>query len=151
MQSNAPTVDGYIESLPPDRKEVISKLRAVSLKNLPPGFIECMDYGMMGYSVPHSTYPAGYHCKPEIPLPFMGMASQKHFVAVYHMGIYAVPELMEWFLAEYPKHSTRKLDMGKSCIRFKKLDDIPYGLIGELCTKMTPEEWIAVYEKVLKK
>jgi hypothetical protein len=110
-----------------------------------------MGYGMMGWSVPHSLYPPGYHCDPAQPLPFMGIASQKNFIAVYHMGIYSDPGLLKWFTNEYPKHCKRKLDMGKSCIRLKYMDDIPYALIGELASKMAPKEWIAMYEKVLKK
>ena len=101
---------------------------------------------MPGYVVPHSLYPAGYHCNPSDPLPFMSIASQKNFVALYHMGIYADPELLAWFEAEYPKHSKTKLKMGKSCIRFKNLKNIPYDLIAELVTKMPPEKWIGVYD-----
>ncbi len=151
MQSSALTPDDYIDSLPADRAEAIIKLRDVINRNLPKGFQEEMGYGMMGYVVPHSLYPAGYHCDPKQPLPFLGMASQKNFIAVYHMGIYAEPELLKWFLEEYPKHALGKLDMGKSCIRFKKPDNIPYELIGQLVTKMTPEDWIRSYEKNLKR
>jgi hypothetical protein len=106
---------------------------------------------MMGWSVPHSKYPAGYHCKPEDPLPFMGIASQKNFIAVYHMGIYAIPSLHKWFVTEHAKASPKKLDMGKSCLRYKKPEDIPYDLIGELASKITPDEWIEVYEKNMKR
>ena len=106
---------------------------------------------MLGYSVPHKIYPPGYHCDPKLPLPFVGMASQKNFIAFYHMGIYAMPDLLKWFVAEYPKHSTAKLDMGKSCIRFKKPEHIPYKLIGELMKKVSVEKWIEVYEKNLKR
>ncbi len=141
------TVEDYINRLPEDRKEVILKLRNEILKNIPKGFSEEINYKMIGYVVPHSLYPAGYHCDPKLPLPFMNLASQKSHVAVYHMGIYAMPELMDWFVNEYPKHSKAKLDMGKSCIRFKKLDQIPYKFIGELSSKITPEQWIAIYEK----
>lgn len=144
-------VDAYYKNLPDDRKEAMNQLRSVMSKNLPKGFQECFDYGMPGWSVPHSLYPAGYHCDPKIPLPFVGIASQKNFIALYHMGIYADQNLLQWFVNEYPKHSTRKLDMGKSCIRFKKITEIPYALIGELMTKMSPQEWITLYEKVLKK
>ena len=146
MQSTAATPEEYIASLPEDRQEAILKLREVILENLPAGFSEEMQYGMMGYVVPHSLYPAGYHCDPKIALPYLGMASQKNFVALYHMGIYADEELLNWFTSEYPKHSKKKLDMGKSCIRFKKTEDIPYELIGQLAAKMTPEQWIALYE-----
>lgn len=126
-------------------------IRKVVKKNIPKGFQEGMGYGMMGYSVPHRLYPPGYHCTPELPLPFLGFASQKNFVAFYHMGIYADKKLLDWFVKEYPKHCKSKLDMGKSCIRFKKMDDIPYQLIGELVSKMTPAEWIKLYEKRFKK
>lgn len=118
---------------------------------MPKGFEETMSYGMIGYVVPHSLYPPGYHCTPHLPLPFFNIASQKNFVAVYHMGIYADSGLLQWFLKEFQKHTTAKLDMGKSCIRFKKMDTIPFKLFGELATKVTPAEWIALYEKNYKK
>lgn len=146
MTSDAKTPDEYINSLPEDRKVCMEKLRNIILKNLPKGFQEGMNYGMMGYYVPHSIYPKGYHCKPSDPLPFMGFASQKNTINFYHMGIYANQALYDWFVAEYPKHSTRKLDMGKSCIRFKKFEEIPFDLIGELVTKISVEDWIATYE-----
>ena len=133
------------------RKEALKKLRKTINANLPKGFEEGIQYGMIGYYVPHSVYPDGYHCKPETPLPFMNIASQKNFIAVYHMGVYAKKELLDWFVNEYPKYSKRKLDMGKSCIRFKKMDDIPYQLIGELSAKMTVKEWIDIYENAWKK
>ena len=151
MQSKATSPEQYISELPDDRKEVIRKLRQTILKNIPSGFDEQMSYGMLGYIVPHSIYPDGYHCSPELPLPFINLASQKNFVALYHSGIYASKELLDWFVAEYPKYVKTKLDMGKSCIRFKKLETIPFELIGELCTKMTVDEWIALYEKNTKK
>lgn len=151
MRSEAKTVDEYIESLPADRKAAMAELRKVIKKNLPKGFQEGMGYGMMGYSVPHSKYPNGYHCDPKQPLPFMGLASQKNFIAVYHMGVYADPKLLKWFTTEYPKHSKTKLDMGKSCLRFKKPDQIPFKFIGELASKMTPDEWIKIYEKAFRK
>lgn len=150
MPSKATTVTNYIEALPEDRKVAINELRKMILKNLPKGFTEEMNYGMIGYVVPHSLYPKGYHCDPKLPLPFINIASQKNFIAVYHMGIYLEPKLLKWFTDEYPKHVNAKLDMGKSCIRFKKLDQIPNKLIGELCSKLTVEKWIEVYEKNLK-
>ena len=134
-----------------ERKDAVSKLRKVILKNLPIGFTETMGYGMLGYVIPHTIYPDGYHCDPKTPLPFMSVASQKNFVAVYHMGIYADKELFDWFVNEYPNYSNRKLDMGKSCIRFKKIEEIPYELIGELASKMTTEEWIDIYESNIKR
>ena len=151
MTSDAKTPEPYIKELPADRKEAVSQLREVVLKNLPKGFKETMGYGMLGYVVPHEIYPAGYHCDPKQPLPFAGMASQKNFIAFYHMGIYAMPSLLKWFQTEYPKHSTAKLDMGKSCIRFKKPEHIPYKLIGELMKKISVKEWIELYEKNMKR
>ncbi len=151
MQSKATTPEAYIAEIQEERLTAFNKLRAVIKKNLPKGFKETMGYGMMGYCVPHSLYPAGYHCNPKDPLPFIGLASQKNFIAVYHMGIYADPALLKWFTTEHAKASPRKLDMGKSCIRYKKPYDIPFELIGELASKMTPQDWIARYEKMLKK
>jgi hypothetical protein len=126
-------------------------LRETVLGNLPEGFEEAMSYGMIGYVVPHRLYPAGYHCDPKLPLPFVSIAAQKNFIALYHMGIYAMPELMDWFVTEYPKHSKAKLDMGKSCIRFKKANDIPLELIGQLMQKVTLETWVGVYETQYKR
>lgn len=151
MRSEATTIQDYLGSLPGERIEPMSKLYEAIKKNLPNGFAEGMGYGMPGWSVPHSTYPAGYHCDPKLPLPFMSIASQKNFIAVYHMGIYCDPALMKWFTDEYPHHSKRRLDMGKSCIRFKYISDIPYTLIGELASKTTPAQWIEMYERGLKR
>jgi uncharacterized protein YdhG (YjbR/CyaY superfamily) len=151
MKIEATSPDNYIEQLPEDRQAPMQKLRAIINDNLPAGFEEAMNYGMIGYVVPHSAYPAGYHCNTKLPLPFMNIASQKNFIALYHMGIYANPTLMEWFVAEYPKHNKRKLDMGKSCIRFKKVEEIPYDLITELVQKMTMQEWIELYEANYKR
>ena len=146
MQSDFKTPQEYLDSLPEDRKVAVEKLRKIIKLNLPEGFQEEMSYGMLGYVVPHSIYPKGYHCKPNLPLPFMNIASQKNFIALYHMGIYANPELLNWFVAEYSKLVQSKIDMGKSCIRFKKIEDIPYELIGELASKMTVSDWISIYE-----
>lgn len=151
MKIEAQSVADYVAQLPPDRQEAIEKLRQVHIDNLPEGFTETLGYGMVAYVVPHSVYPDGYHCDPKVPLPFINLASQKNHIAVYHMGIYAKPELLEWFTTEFPKHSDRKLDMGKSCIRFKKPEHIPYELFGELAQKVTVEEWIAHYEAAIKK
>ncbi|KAF2519248.1 DUF1801 domain-containing protein [Flavobacterium salilacus subsp. salilacus] len=151
MQSKATTPAEYMDSLPEDRKPAMEKLRNVILENLPKGFQEGMGYGMLGYAVPHSLYPPGYHCDPKIPLPFMSIASQKNFIAFYHMGIYSDKDLYQWFVTEYPKHSKYKLDMGKSCVRFKKPDAIPFELIGQLVVKITPEQWIATYESHIKR
>ncbi|GAB1858281.1 DUF1801 domain-containing protein [Flavobacteriaceae bacterium MHTCC 0001] len=151
MQYEANSPEDYISQVPEDRQATLEKLRQVITYNLPEGFEEGMIYKMIGYYVPHSVYPNGYHCDPKTPLPFMSFASQKNSVNLYHSGIYAKKELYDWFVDEYPKHSTRKLDMGKSCIRFKYLDDIPYDLIAELTKKMTCEEWIEIYESAIKK
>jgi hypothetical protein len=151
MQSKATTVDAYIAELPEDRQKAINELRKVIKKNLPKGFKEGMGYGMIGWSVPHSIYPAGYHCNPKDPLPFMSLASQKNSINFYHMGIYADPKLLKWFQDAHAKASPKKLDMGKSCVRYKKAEDIPYKLIGELAAKITVDEWIAQYEKAFKK
>ena len=151
MQSKAATVDQYMEELAPERKEAITKLRKEIKKNLPKGFKEEMNYGMIGYVVPHSLYPAGYHCDPKMPLPFLCIASQKNFVAVYHMGVYMDKKIFDWFTNEYAKQVPAKLDMGKSCIRFKKPETIPFKLIGELSSKITVKDWITIYEKALKK
>ncbi len=151
MKIEANSVKEYIDALPEDRQKVIKKIRSVVRKNLAKGFKEQLSYGMIGWVIPFSKYPDGYHCDPKLPLPFMSLASQKNFVALYHSGIYADPKLNKWFVKEYPKHNQRKLDMGKSCVRFKKMDDIPYDLIGELVSKITPDQWIATYERVLKR
>lgn len=151
MQSRSKTIKEYLSEIPAERAEAFSKLRQTILKNLPKGFVEQINYGMIGYVVPHSLYPGGYHCDPKQPLPFANIASQKNFIAFYHMGIYGSPELLKWFTDEYPKHCKAKLDMGKSCVRFKKPDQIPYELIGELMTKISVDEWIAQYESVMKK
>jgi uncharacterized protein YdhG (YjbR/CyaY superfamily) len=151
MKYLAHSIEEYIEQLPEERKEVIAKLRTILQENLPEGFTEQINYDMPAFVVSHHTYPSGYHCDPKLPLPFISYASQKNFVALYHMGIYANKELMEWFVAEYPKHCKYKLDMGKSCIRFKKMNDIPYDLIAELAQKMSPHDWIELYEENVKK
>lgn len=151
MQSAATTPDQYISELPEDRKIAMEQLRKIVLDNLPAGFKEVMSYGMLGYCVPHEIYPNGYHCNPKDPLPFFAMASQKNSINIYHMMLYADKDLHDWFVAEYPKYSKSKLDMGKSCIRFKKTADIPYDLIGELMSKVTLDQWIERYESTLKK
>jgi uncharacterized protein YdhG (YjbR/CyaY superfamily) len=151
MQIQASTVEEYINAVPEDRKDAIVKLRRVILDNIPEGFAEVMQYSMPAYVVPHSLFPAGYHCAPEEPLPFLSFASQKNFIALYHKGIYADEKLLDWFRTEYPKHSSRKLDMGKSCIRFKNIKHIPYTLIGKLASKMSASEFIAIYERAIKR
>ncbi len=151
MQYKADSPDHYISQLLEERKAPMQKLRSVINKNLSKGFEEGMNYNMIGFYVPHSVYPDGYHCNTKLPLPFMNIASQKNFIAVYHMGMYAKKDVLDWFTSEYPKHCKYKLDMGKSCVRFKKIEDIPYNLIGELAAKMTTEEWIGIYEDNIKK
>ena len=151
MRYVATSPEDYLAQLPEEQQSVLEQLRKTVLQNIPPGFTECINYNMIGYVVQHSAYPAGYHCDPKQPLPFINLAAQKNFVALYHMGLYADETLLAWFTQEYPKHSTSKLDIGKSCLRFKKTADIPFDLIGELMHKMTVEQWIALYEKKFKK
>jgi len=151
MHSTATTPQEYIDSLPPDRKEAISRMHEVIVKNLPKGFEATMGYGMLGYVVPHSIYPKGYHCNPKVPLPYMNLGSQKNFIVLHAMCVYGSNKLLDWFVAEYPKHCKTKLDMGKGCIRFKKMDDIPYDLIGELSSTLTVQQWIDICEKVFVK
>ena len=151
MQSKATTVEQYIQELPADRKQIIQNLRKEINRNIPKGFKEEMSYGFIGWVIPHSLYPQGYHCNPKLPLPFVNIASQKNFIALYHMGIYADPKLMDWFTEAYTRQFSKKPDMGKSCIRFKKEEEIPYKLIGELMKKITPKGWIETYEKQYKK
>ena len=151
MKANGKTVNEILMNVPKDRAESFNKLHDVIVKNLPKGFEAAISYGGLGYVIPHAIYPAGYHCKPSEPLPFTGIASQKNSINFYHMGIYCNPKLMKWFTTEYPKHTKQKLDIGKSCVRFNKFDDIPYKLIGELMKKMTANEWIKIYETNMKK
>jgi hypothetical protein len=151
MTSKATSPEDYIKEAPEERQPYLNQLRATINNNLPDDFLECMQYGMISYVVPHNIYPNGYHCSPETPLPFMSFASQKNSINLYHSGIYTIPEIHDWFVIEYPKYSKRKLDMGKSCIRFKKPEEIPYKLIAELCQKLSVNDWINTYEKVLKK
>ncbi|MBA4258750.1 MAG: hypothetical protein C0446_06270 [Chitinophaga sp.] len=151
MISEAKTVAEYISQIPTEQKVQLEQLRKSIKKNLPSGFVEVVNYGMIGYVVPHSIYPDGYHCNPKLPLPFMALAAQKNFVAFYHMGIYADAKLLKWFTDAYAKSVPSKLDMGKSCMRFKKNSVIPYDLIGELVQKMNTQDWIHLYEKNYKK
>ncbi len=151
MKADGKTVNEILSNIPADRAVPFNKLHNVIVKNLPKGFEAAISYGGLGYVVPHTIYPAGYHCKPSEPLPFAGIASQKNSINFYHMGIYSDPKLLDWFVSEYPKHSKQKLDMGKSCVRFKKLDEIPFDLIGELMKKISVKEWIKIYETKLKK
>ncbi len=150
MKANGVTVNDILSNLPEDRAKYFNELHEIIVKNLPKGFEAAISYGSLGYVIPHTLYPAGYHCKPIEPLPFAGISSQKNSINFYHMGIYSEPKLYDWFVSEYPKHSKQKLDMGKSCIRFKKFEEIPFALIGELMQKMTADEWIKLYETKLK-
>jgi hypothetical protein len=150
MQSQAKSVDQYVAELPPDRQPVVELLRKTFKRQLPKGFEEVMSYGMIGWVVPHKLYPAGYHCDPKLPLPFLALASQKNFIAVYHMGIYAEPSMLDWFMQAHAQASPKKLDMGKSCIRYKKPEDIPVALLGELAAKLSPAQWIELYETKVK-
>lgn len=145
------TTEELIASLPDDRQGPIRKLRTVIKKNLPKGFEETVASGMINWVVPHKTYPAGYHCDPAQPLPFLSLASQKNNISLYHMGLYSDAEMLKWFQDEWAKASKRKLDMGKSCIRFKKPDEIPFELVGRLAAKMSPADWIARYESVIRR
>lgn len=151
MRSEAKNPEEYLAELPGERREVMRRLRDTILSHLPPGFEEIMSYGMIGYVVPHSIYPPGYHCDPSMPLPFINIASQKNYIAFYHMGIYANKKLLDWFVGEYPKYVKTKLDMGKSCIRFKNINTVPYELLGELCSKISTDQWIDLYESNTKK
>ena len=147
MTYDAKSPEDYIDQLPEDRKIVVSTIYNIFKENMPEGFEFCLNYKMPAAVIPHSLYEGGYHCDPKLPLPFASVASQKNFVALYHSGIYAIPEIHDWWVKEYPNHAKRKLDMGKSCIRFKKMDDIPYELITELMKKLTPQDFIDVYSK----
>ena len=151
MQSTATTSEQYLAELPEDRISAVTELRNVVVENLPKGFEETMSYGMITYVVPHSIYPNGYHCNPKQALPFISIASQKNLISLHHMGIYADDNLLEWFESEYPKYTSTKLDMGKGCIRFKKVNQIPFILIGELVSKISVEDWIKTYESKFKK
>ena len=151
MQTASLTPEAYVEGLPEDRKKAMNELREGIRSRLPKGFSETVTGGMICYAVPHSLYPAGYHCNPEQPLPFISIASQKNSIVVYHMGLYASESLLEWFTSEYARRVKTKLDMGKSCIRFKKPDAIPFDLMGELASKMSPQQWIDIYESVVKR
>ena len=145
------SVDAYIDHIADDKKQTFNLIREAILKNIPKGFVEQMNYGMVGYVVPHSIFPSGYHCDPKLPLPFANLAAQKNNVSLYHMGLYADTKLLNWFTTEHAKRSKKKLDMGKSCIRYKKSEDVPIDLIGELFQKINTQDWIELYTKNLTK
>ncbi|MBR2647447.1 MAG: DUF1801 domain-containing protein [Sediminibacterium sp.] len=151
MISKASTVEEYLSQVAPDKQAATEKLRQIVKKNIPKGFQETMGYGMIGYVVPHKLYPKGYHCTPKDPLPFINIAAQKNFIALYHMGLYGDKKLYTWFTTEYANNYKVRIDMGKSCIRFKKPEHIPYDLIAELVRKITPEQWIERYENAFVK
>lgn len=151
MTYNVSSPAAYIAAISEDRRAAFEKLRETIVENIPDGFREGISYGMIGYIVPHELYPPGYHCDPKLPLPFVSIAAQKNFIALYHMGLYAMPDLLDWFVSEYPKHTKSKLDMGKSCIRFKKTADIPFELIARLMQRVGVEEWVEVYESAFRR
>lgn len=149
MQSKATTVDAYLEALPKDRREALQAVRKVILSNLDKDYEEGMQYGMIGYFVPHKVYPDGYHCDPKQPLPFAGLASQKGHMSLYLMCIYGSPEQEEWFRTAWAK-SGKTLDMGKSCVRFKKLEDLPLDVIGQAIKRVPAKKLIKNYEAAVK-
>lgn len=151
MQSNAIDVDAYIAEIEDEvRQKECRDLRNVIKRHVPEGFAELMSCGMPACVVPHSIYPAGYHCDPSLPLPFISFASQTQHVSFYHMGIYANSKLLKWFQAEYEKRIPTKLNMGKSCVRIRKMTPEILELLGELCEKVTVQEWISLYEESIK-
>ena len=138
--------EAYILRQPPERIDALNRLRETILLHLPSGFEETMQYGMITYVVPKSLFPAGYHVNPSDPLPFLSLANQKQYIALYHLGLYARPDLFKWFSDSYAALAVGKLDIGKSCIRFKNTSKIPYDLIAALCEKLTPEAFVAIYQ-----
>jgi len=145
MKSNAKTVEEYLTGLPPDRREAISAVRKVILDNLPKGYQECMSYGMIGYVVPHSIYPKGYHCDPKLPLPFVNLGSQKNHMALYLMNLYGQPKNEQWFRKAW-EGAGKKLDMGKACVRFKRLEDVPLEVVGQAVARTPVADYIARIE-----
>ncbi|MBI1315538.1 DUF1801 domain-containing protein [bacterium] len=146
-----PTIAEYLGQLPEERKPIITTLSQLIEERIPEGFEQTMSYGMIGWVVPHAKYPAGYHCDPKLPLPFANLASQKNHIAIYHMGLYADPALCKWFVEEHARQVPQKIDMGKSCIRYKKPEHVPLELIGTLFEKMSPDDWIGHYERNYKR
>jgi uncharacterized protein YdhG (YjbR/CyaY superfamily) len=151
MKSYSTIIEQYLFELPEERKLPMNTLRNIIKNNIPDGFEEVMSYGMIGYVVPHSVYPNGYHCNPKLPLPYINIGSQKNFIVLHHLGIYGSNEILDWFISEYPKHAKHKLDMGKGCVRFKKVNEIPYLLIKELINKISLDKYIAQYEENIKR
>ncbi len=146
-----PQINEYIAAVAEDKHAHFVQLRNVIVHNLPNGFEECMSYGMIGYVVPHSLYPKGYHCNTALPLPLINIGAKKNFIVLHHIGLYMSPPLLDWFVGEYPKHTASKLDMGKGCIRFKKANEIPLELIGQLVQKLPVTDWITLYETSFNK
>ena len=151
MSQKPKTIEEYIAQVPLVYQPALVQLHKTLLQHLPQGFVATLSYDMIGYVVPHSLYPKGYNCNPSLPLPFINVAAQKNYIALYHIGLYMDEQLLAWFTQAYAQQVPTKLDMGKSCIRFKKPEQIPYPLITELAKKLTPQAWIALYESCLKK
>jgi len=151
MQAKPANPEEYIAGLPEDRKAAVSAIRKAINKNIPKGFKEGICYGSIGWFVPHSLFPAGYHCDPSKPLMLMSLTSTKGHIALHHLGLYASGPLLQWFQTAWSKNSAKKLDMGKGCVRFKKPDDVPLELIGKLASKLTPQAWIEIYQKALQR
>lgn len=151
MEYKVATITEYLNAVPEDRKEGMLTLYETIQHHLPLGFAEQISYGHISFIVPLSKYTAGYHCDPSQPLPFISIASQKNHVAIYHMGMYMDASLLYWFQKEFPKHSKKKLNMGKSCIRFSKTSDIPMELMAKLASKMTADEYIQQYTSIIQK
>lgn len=140
-----------LQQVPEDRHDAMNTLRKLFSTQLPKGFEELIKATSLDFVVPHSLYPNGYHCNPKQPLPFISIVSQKNVLTIHHLGFYASPELTEWFVTEYSKKYTPKLDMGKGCLKFKKMEEIPYDLLKSLCKKLTVKEWVDLYEKAFRK
>ena len=149
MKSNATSVEQYLQQLPKARRAAISAVRKVILANLPKGYVECMGYGMIGYVVPHSLFPAGYHCDPSLPLPFANLASQKNHMALYLMTVYGDPGTERWFRQAW-QAAGKKLDMGKCCVRFKRLEDVSLDVVGQVIARVPVKDYIARVEQAVR-
>ena len=147
MQTN----EDHLKTVEIDKRPTFTKLYQTIKNNIPAGFVEELTYKMIGFVVPKSVYPSGYDCNSKLPLPFINLAANKNYISLHHLGLYFDASLLDWFQSEYPKYCNTKLDMGKGCIRFKKMDDIPFDLISELIQKSTVEKWITIYENHVKK
>lgn len=149
MNSNALSVNEYLNELPDSQQGAVQRIYQLALERLPKGFEPIMQYGMISFVVPLSLYPHGYHVRKGTPLPFLAIAAQKNYISVYHLVLYGDLETYNWFTNAYLEHYGKPVDMGKSCLRFKKESDIPFDLLGELFTKWTPAQYIQVYERFL--